>query len=84
MNDAVLGFTLTMNGYTESDVVDVDLSDLSDNEIRVIANLTEFSEDRIRELRKDGVVPCRSCGEPTHTGGDPPICRGCYRGDGDE
>lgn len=82
--NGTVAFTLMMNGYTESSVVDVDLADLSDNELRVIANLTEFSEDRLRELRDPDKVPCRSCGRPiTDDPRDPPVCQRCLRDEGE-
>lgn len=81
-SNATLAFTVSVNEYRESDVQDITVAELSDEEISAIASLTEFSEQWLNELRKENKVPCRTCGEIiTKNAHDPPVCQPCLRGE---
>lgn len=80
--DAVGGITLTSNGWSESTVVEVDLREADDDDLRAIATLTDASMEWLESVR-DGYTPCRKCGDllqPGHIAehDDPPLCHPCF------
>lgn len=82
--DATLAFTVHMNGYRDGSVEDITLTDLTEEQISVISELTGVSGDWMAELQDEGKAPCRQCGDIIKKGPNlPPVCQPCLRGDTD-
>lgn len=73
---SVLALTLMSGEYTDSEVLDIELGELSEDELDALATLFPWDRDYLAELARDEIKACGECGNLTPADG-PAICKKC-------